>query len=171
MNYVDKINSKLEGLDLGKPVFFLSVSPHVIRVNPNSWVPDIEENDMYDTLIKQHCNRSFSKTNKNYFIDNDLVVSRIKDDILTNTINIFLQCSPAKEPKRTKAYKSFRTILGKNRSRIDFVNSLFDINEYYQSMTKTESIKSPNNDVHRKNIYQLLCLMEKSYGKAETNSN
>lgn len=171
MNYIDKINSRVEGLDVGKPIFEMHVAESVIRLSGQQWSPDLDDNDWYNLLVNKSCNRTFNKERKEYYIDKDATVGRIKHDVIRSITEIFKKCSPAKEPKRTKAYRNFRAIIEENRSTIDFINSIFDVAEFFYSVTKTESIKHPKNDVHRKNIYQLLCLMEKSYGKAKTNSN
>lgn len=171
MNHQEKLKNKFTSLDLGKPIFELSISTQMIRMTGTKWSPNLEDGDMYNSLINENCSRSFDTKTKKYTINEDTIIERIEVAVARDIDNIFKSCSPAKEPKRTKAYKTFNTILRENRGKIEFMNSIFDIAEYYHQVTQTESINKSSNDVHRKNIFQLLSLMEKSYGKSKTNSN
>lgn len=172
MSIYDKINAIIDNIDPGRPEFKVNVRKDYISIRPYDWNSGIESGaGFYETLVKHNIRREFSSDSKKWAIDRQHVINEIKGHIVRSASEIFQSCSPAKEPRRTKIYKSFRTILKDNSSKIDFINAMADIAEYYYSVTRTDSIEKSINDVHRKNIYQLLCLMEKRYAKRKENSN
>lgn len=172
MSYEEKIKAVLSQVDLGKPSFILRVSNSAIRPVSADWKPNIDDNgEFFNDMTRPHIYRSFSSSSNSYYLDTTDIINRVKDSVVRNAVNLFVETSPAKEPKRTTAYKSFMKVFNENRSKIDFINAMFDIAEYHYKVTATDSIKSKSNDVHRKNIYQLLCLMEKNYGQTKKNSD
>jgi len=171
VNYKDKIIAKIKTLDVGKPIFKLIINEQRVRLNEGSWEPNLDGTKFYNKLINCEVYRAFNVETKAFYIDEDEAIKKISNNVIRSIFNIFISCSSAKMPKRTKIYKQFQAVVKENRSKIEFVNSIFDIAEYYYQVTQTDSIKKRINDVHRKNIYQLLCLMEKSYEKNKTNSN
>ena len=106
---------------------------------------------------------------KKFYVDSEEIINGVDRQLHADLLNLFLRTSPNKAPRRTKIFKSFYNMTHSYKHNQDFKNTMFGILEYNHSVTQTESITSSNNDVHRKNIYQLLVLMEKKYGK--TNSN
>ena len=172
MNYRYKINKILNDIDPGKAEFRINVSDRYIQPRIKSWEVTLEGDGFYEEAINKYANREFLSKEKKFIIDREETISTIQHRVMGRAEQMFRTCSPAKAPKRTKAYKTFRTVLYDNKGTIDFVNSIFDIAEYYHTITKTDSITDDKNDVHRKNIFQLLCLMEKNYGsKGKTSSN
>ena len=170
MSYIDKLNTMMDELDVGKPIFPISVNNNNVRVREERWKAGLEGADLYSLAINRECDRTFDKLKKEYYINREYVIININRWMHQVIRDIFLKSSPAVAPKRTKVYKAFINIMKENRHNEKFMNSIFDIAEYYYQVTETDSIDKKVNDVHRKNIYQLLCLMEKSYGKNKTNS-
>jgi len=171
MSYIDKINAILDEIDPGNATFKILITDNYVRVEDSHWtIPTPTEEDFYNSRVHYCVSRSLNKETLKYEIDKDSTVSKIENDVYNDIVNIFQKCSPTKEPRRTKIYKSFVEVVRQNKSTIKFSSALFDISEYYYNSAKTDSIKNSINDVHRKNIYQLLCLMEKNYAKRKTNS-
>ena len=172
LNYKQKINKILDDVNPGDAEFKLNVSERYIRPRVKSWKADVMGQGFYEDHVNRYAYREFIPTEKKYIINREETIEQIEHRVLSLIDGVFKLCSPNKAPRRTKIYKSFRTILYANKGRIDFMNSVFDIAEYYKSVTTEKAIATETNDVHRKNIYQLLCLMEKNYGsKREENSN
>lgn len=171
MSFIDKINALIDNVDPGKAEFIVGVRKDYISIRAPAWDSNISNQGYYESLLKRTIIRTYLNEGRRWLIDRDRTISSIQNQIIYQIYEIFRSCSPTKEPKRTKIYKSFCAMLGENKGKIDFINSIADVSEYYYLVTKTEPIKNINNDVHRKNIYQLLCLMEKSYVKRKTNSN
>lgn len=172
MSYIDKFDSVLGRVDIGQAKFAVDVRSNVIRIKDTGWTFNLDtEEGFYTELAQKSTIRTFNSIEKKFVIDKDKTLERADAYIINDVKKLFIKCSPAKEPRRTKVYKSFLSILNQNKGKIDFMSSLYDICEYAHKITQTESISHISNDVHRKNIFQLLSLMERSYGKTETNSN
>lgn len=165
MNYQEKIIAKIETLDVGKPILKLVVNEQYIRVVENNWNANLDTTDFYNKLINNNVERTLNIKAGAYYVDKANSIKQIEGNVLRDISVIFRRCSPAKQPKRTKVYKQFLNIIRKKQNNIELINSIFDIAEYYYQVTQTESIIKPNNSTHRKNIYQLLCLIEKKYGE------
>lgn len=166
MSYKAKIDEVLDSLDLGSAKFNLNIRKDSIRVNEQKWIFNPSAGStVYKDIVGKVMNRTFNKDSNKYEFDRERIYRDSYRLVRDDLNHIFQQCSPAKEPRRTKLYKTFSAILKECHGKTEFVNSLFDIAEYYYTVTETESIKSQKNDVHRKNIFQLISLMEKSYGK------
>lgn len=165
MGYVDKINDVLNNIDLGKPIFEVRIGSNEITLNENGWDPDLDESICIDGFISKYARRRYSKTDKEYYVDIETTTTEIEHDVMRKILDVFIKCSPNTKPRRTNIFRNFYHVVEQNRNVQEFKNSIFDIYEYYFNSTLTETIDHNNNDVHRKNIYQLLCLMEKSYGK------
>lgn len=165
----EKLEHLLDSVDLGKPIMNLSVSKSAIRLREPEFTPSFETEGFYEELLLPSVRRFFN--GKEFELDKRSILDRVKFQIMDEIKTLFIACSDAKEPTRTKAYKGLVGVIDDNKFKKEFMDSLYDIAEYNYQVTRTESIKSKSNDVHRKNIFQLLSLMEKRYGKAETNSN
>lgn len=168
MSYKDKIETIVDAVDPGEPVFRLIVDKGFISPREDRWnvnLTNISENSFYHEYIRKNIRRTFDTTDKKWQIDKAILISKVERDVIRDINILFTKCSPAVAPKRTKVYKNFKAILDKSKHNVEFMNSMFDIAEYHWNQTQTDSILSATNDVHRKNIFRLLCLMEKSYGK------
>ncbi len=166
MSYKEKINNILDEIEINNSKFTLIIKKNLIRINEPSWTPSFKNIEgFYEFNLRNHIQRSFNKESKKYVINKEKTITYLVEGVLSNLRHIFTRCSPAKKPPRTKAYKDFFETLRKNRNNEAFINSIFDISEYFYTITKSGSISHVDNDVHRKNIYQLLCLMGKKYGK------
>ena len=169
MNYVEKIRNIVDGLELGKPIFDVNVTDRDITLSTPQWMPGLDKSDYTNYLVETKARRTFSKSEKKFYVDSEEIINGVDRSLHADILNLFLRTSPNKAPRRTKIFKSFYSIVHTYKNNQDFKNTMFGILEYNYSVTQTESITSPNNDVHRKNIYQLLILMEKKYGKANSN--
>lgn len=171
LDYKQKINKILDGINPGNAKFTLFVSDRYIKPNDGDWESGITEEGFLADQVKSRIVRHFNPKSKKWMIDRGRTISKIEHSILGDAHRMFMRCSPNMAPRRTKAYKNFRKVVNETKD-VEFVNSIFDITEYCETVTKTDSIQHTSNSVHRKNIYQLLCLMEKNYGsKREENSN
>jgi len=171
-NYLDKINKILDNINPGSSEFKLIITGRYLKPKASEWNTNLPEEGFYEYYINRHAHRTFNIDKKKWILDKDTTINQIESSILNSIDGIFRKCSPNKAPRRTKIYKSFCQVVYNNKGTIEFINSVFDIAEYYKSVTGVKSIITETNDVHRKNIYQLLCLMEKNYGsKREKNSN
>jgi hypothetical protein len=170
MNYVQKIRDRIIAIDPGQSEFNLAVRANRITVKSDVWQPDLHPSESFvDYIVADGgLNRAFNRETREWYIEGEFAIDRANSFLLRNAKSAFISCSPAKAPRRTKLWKSFLRLLEKNKHNVDFMNSLYDIEEYRWSVTKTESIGASSNDVHRKNIFQLLTLMEKNYGKTGT---
>lgn len=171
MNYIEKMENLLDSLDTGGSKFEIRVGDEFLRVVDSKWEPDFVTEGFYEDNLEDYISRYFDRDLKEYTINKDKTIRVLEDHIIHSMYGIFINCSPAKEPTRTKAYKGFIATLKDNKGKIEFTNSLFDIAEYFYSVTRTHSIKKEVNDIHRKNIFQILCLMEKNNAKRKKNSN
>lgn len=171
MSYVDKINSVVDALDLGKPIFNVQLRGKNIRVNDQEWNPHFDMSNFVESSVKSNIYRyrMFDSNKKEYYVKKDDLVDSIISEHIDSIISIFTECSPYDQPRRTNIYKDFVEVVRGNKNNEKFRDAIFNIVEYYFNSTQTDSIRHPNNDVHRKNIYHLLCLMEKSYGKKTSN--
>ena len=165
MDYREKISSVINNMDLGEPIFQVDLSRNRVNLSEASWSADLNEGDLIDRLVNRHARRSFSRTEKKYTIDTECAIQDSEREVMRDIIDIFIRCSPNAKPRRTIIFKDFYNAVDCNKHNDEFKSAMFDIYEYYFDNTLTESISSTNNDVHRTNIYQLLCLMEKKYGK------
>jgi hypothetical protein len=171
MSYEEKILKVIEGIDTGDAKFIVRIYRNSIRPQEKNWSAGLSNSDFYSQLVNRNVRRFFDVEKKAYSIDVESVTQNIKQTILSDVRMIFQRCSPAKQPRRTKIYKSFMNMLSENTENEELINALFDIEEYYWNVTQTDSIDKGTNDVHRKNVYKLLCLMEKNYGRKEAKAS
>lgn len=136
--------------------------------------PQTKENKIrdYDIVI---ANEICEATSKKYDSETNTFtlvcdISHIEKSICNSLKHLMHKCHPAKKPPRTKFYKGFILTVNDNKHNEDFVNDAVNILEYHRSVTETESITSKNNDVHRKNIFKLIELMERKYGAKESSN-
>jgi len=169
MSYQERVEKIIDSLDLGKPIFNVSLRGKYLELEESNWDPGLEDKGFIENLVNRYARRTFSSSKRAYIVDKEDAIKNIGDHAMSNVLDVFVKCSPYSEPRRTNIYKGFCNVVNDNRNNIEFKKSIFDIYEYYHNSTLTESIKHPNNDVHRKNIYQLFFLMEKSYGKKTSN--
>lgn len=169
MSYLDKINNVVDGIDLGKPIFTVRFKNNDISLDEGNWGLNLDKDNFIKILIHKYIERRFDKATKKYCTNTADAIKEIEREVIRKMIDIFIECSPNAKPRRTNAFRNFVYVIEQNKSVQEFKNSIFDIYEYYLNSTLTETINHTNNDVHRKNIYHLLCLMEKSYGKKTGN--
>lgn len=171
MSYVDRVKTAIDSLDLGEPIFKTSVRENAIMVTEQAWKSDLDNSDLVNYMVNRYGTRVYDPKKKEFYIDMIYLLKSIDHHIFNNVLDMFVQCSHYNSPRRTNAYKGFRDTVDRNKSNEEFKKQIFDIYEYYINSTSTDPIKHPDNDVHRKNIYHLLCLMEKSYGKNGKSNN
>lgn len=110
---------------------------------------------------------------KSFFLSDDNVVEGVKSQIGRDIMSLFVSTSYNKAPRMTKVYKSLKKIThpryARNSENDEVVKKMASILNYHDKvLTESElSIKHEKNAAHRKNLYSLLVLMEKKYGKAE----
>lgn len=171
MSYVDKISNIVDKLDMGEPVFKLRIRSKYISADEKEWNPNFNTNNFTEACIDFNIKRyrMFDSSRKEYYVNKDELINSIIKECVDSIILVFSECSPYDQPRRTNVYKDFIEVVKSNKNNESFRNAIFDIQEYYFNSALTDSITHPSNDVHRKNIYHLLCLMEKSYGKKTSN--
>ena len=169
MSYVERVKDIVNNLDLGTPMFDMNITKYHLTLKPTKGPINLDNNKFIESVIDMLFMVEYSVSDKKYTVDTDKLVHDIGLYVINSIKDVFIKCSPNKQPTRTNAYKNFIKILTDNRNNPEFVDAIFNIYEYYADNTLTESIQHKNNDVHRKNIYHLLCLMEKSYGKKTSN--
>lgn len=167
VNYIARIKEIISTIDLGEPIFTVSVGKKSIALEPQKWEKkSFDESICLEHMISRCFYREYDEVNCEYKVDEDQIIKSVNNNITSTCQEIFIACSPSKVPRRTTAFKDYIKMVAKNKKdNQEFLNNIFDICEYYWNNTQTESINDKNNDVHRQNIYQLLCLMEKRYGK------
>lgn len=168
MSYAERIKTVVDNLDLKKPVFHLTVTRNRIETEEDRWDPDLDEDDVLSFYINRYTRRKYDTVEKTYYVDSSMAIKGLEDEMYRNSIDMFMKTSPNKEPRRTNIYRSFCNMLEENIYKQEFKDSLFNIYEYFWSNTRDKQITHKENSVHRTNIYNLLCLMEKSYGKNRT---
>lgn len=168
MIYSDKIKNLIDQVDVGEPIFKIEITPNEIYIRDQDWSVYLGDG-FYEQLVSSHIMRCFDRSTKQYTINYLNVQSGVVNSVLRNIMNIYTECSPNLEPRKTKGYKLFQLMYRLDTGTKEFIDSVFGIAEYYHSVTKTDSIKSTINDIHRKNIFQLLTLMERKYGKKASN--
>lgn len=169
MQYQDKINSVIDSLELGEPIFDIKVRNEKISAKPANWEINLDHSDFTERMVKRCVERKYNADKRAFYIDNDTVIREIEDTIVNGIMQLFKACSPYDAPRRTKIYKDFTATVRRNYRNSKFINDLYNIKEYVHSVTQTDSITHRTNDVHRKNVYSLLCLMEKNYGEKTSN--
>ncbi len=167
MTYQDNIEAVINSIKFEKPIFDVLVSDTELEAKPKSWRANLDESSMINRYVNRFAIRTYNGHTKKFIIHTAELIEDVNRDLVADIINIFLNCSPYDMPRRTKAYKAFRKVVAENTKNIKFLDSIFNISEYYTNNTTTGSIQNKDDGVHRKNIYHLLCLMEKSYGKTE----
>lgn len=171
MSHIDKIEKVLNSINCdASPNLKVDLLATYIRIEQPKLKVGLEgENkDFYNNYISGSMHSSYDYKNCTWNIDKPRTVRAVEDGIIYEARRIFERCSPAKAPRRTKVYKSFNMMTHRNVREVDFMTHLMDICEYYNNVG---DIRSEANDVHRKNIFKLLCLMEKNYGETEKKSN
>jgi len=163
MSYAERIKTIVNGLDLKKPIFNLNVLQNRIELEEESWHPDLDDNDVISFYVNRYTRRQFS--DRKYSVDHTIAVKALEEDLYSCAVDMFTKTSPNKEPRRTNLYRSYCEIVRDNLYKQEFKDSIFNIYEYFWNSTRDKQITHRDNDVHRTNIYNLLCLMEKSYGK------
>lgn len=170
MNYIDKLTTLLKTIEIKPAKFKVNVREQRIDIIKPDFEYEILGEGYYYTLLQSaSVVRKLNLATKKFEVDCDETISQVKDDVIYNIIRTFSICSPSEHPRRTKAYKDFTEIVRKNRNNVKVITDIFNIYEYYLDSIKTNKINHETNDVHRKNIFQLLCLMEKKYGKTNDN--
>lgn len=168
MNYIERIKAKTDTIDLKKPIFKIVFDRDGdIDAVEDDWSTGLSDNDILNTMINKCARRTFDKHTRTYCLNISEIQDHIRRETTGSLIDMFICCSPYDQPRRTNIYKSFYQTVKSNLQNQEFLNNAFNICEYYYDSTRTDSIKHPDNDVHKKNIYQLLCLMEKKYGKSK----
>jgi hypothetical protein len=88
-------------------------------------------------------------------------------------MSVVSESCPNKEPRRTSLYKNINSLvraINHSSASTEALALMFDIYEYYTSVTKELSLKNESNSVHRKNIYYLINALEQKHGR-KTNGN
>lgn len=169
MSFVERVQDIVDNLDLGKPIFRVELRSKSVELREDDWHHGLNDDNLLEQMVARNVRRRFDSKAKKYYIDSGDIIENIGSHVIYDIDSVFMACSPFDQPRRTNAYKDFRETVNRNRNNLEFQKAIFDIYEYYHSNTQTDSISSPKNDVHRTNIYHLLCLMEKSYGKKSNN--
>lgn len=171
MGYKERILEIVDSIDIGESIFHVNILLGTsIIAGESSFTVDVGTDTQEAAWVNKWARRIFNLKTKKYEINKQVLMAHVDNEIRNRSIMIFDKCSPYKEPRRTNVYKRFRNMvneLNPDKSNFDSImNSLFDIMKYYDTQTDTNG---NIDDVHGKNVYNLLCLMEKSCG--ETNSN
>jgi len=169
MSYYERVEKVIKSMNLGEPLFEVTIRNNNINMQGIDWDSGLRGDKFIDEMINKFAVRYFNVASRSYTVDIDDATVNIGNHVLYSIMDVLCRCSPNSEPRRTKLYKSFNKTVSMNRNSKEFRAAIFDIYEYYYNNTQTESINHENNDVHRKNIFQLLCLMEKRYGKTTNN--
>ena len=170
MSYIEEITKVLDAIEIEPAIFKVEVSKSYISLQRPDVKYKLDLDTFYGSLLDSTgIIKNFSSIEKEFQIDYESTCVQALNDVLYGIRYVFNKCSPAKEVRRTKAYKIFNSILSDNRNNEEFITNIFNIYEYYLHSTKEYTITNNINDVHRKNIFQLLCLMEKKYGKKNNN--
>ena len=178
MKHFDKIGDILSSLDLGKPeVVVALVNAYNIRIKEHNWSPNLPENSFHESMINSFArrNRKDHGENKGYVIDVTMTLEAIRQHVVYNFMAIFMEACPNKEPRRTALYKDILAISRRlqhnyNKEKEEALSLVFDISEYYWSVTRQFPLNDVVNKVHQKNIYHLLNILEQKHGRKE-NSN
>lgn len=174
MNHVDTLRAILNSVSPGEPVFTLRLSgPANIRTVESPWSANVSGNSFHELLVKNYARRTLALDHSNkkvYTIDVNNSISSIKESIGPQVMDIFMKVCPNTNPRRTKLFKDVQNMIRRLHTKDDnhpLLNFAFDIVQYYDSVTKEFSIKDRQNDVHRKNMYQLFNIMEQKHGSKE----
>jgi hypothetical protein len=178
MKHFDKIRDILSSLDLGRPeVTVALVNAYNIRIKEYNWSPNLPENSFHESMVNSFArrNRIDHGENKGYAIDVTTTLEAIRQHVTYNFIAIFMEACPNKEPRRTALYKDILAISRRlqhnyNSDKEEALSLVFDIYDYYWSVTRQFTLNDAVNKVHQKNIYHLLNILEQKHGRKE-NSN
>jgi hypothetical protein len=126
-----------------------------------------------DDTINTKFNREISidPISREFSLHKDDVVRLVKSQIAQDIRSLFRSVSYNKAPKMTKVYKSLLKITNsyyvRDEQHDELVYKMANIlNYHHKVITESElNIKHEKNSAHRKNLYQLIVLMEKKYGK------
>lgn len=176
MRHLNTIRTILNSLDVGEPVVEIRLRNKTsIQTIEKSWTPDLVGDSFHETLIKQNTRRTTtSGPSRRYVVDVTGSISNIRSVVFGNVMGIFSESCPNKSPRRTKLHKDLSLLirsLHRSEDDSDVVNLVFDIVQYYDSVTKEYTLKDTKNSVHRSNIYQLLNILEQKHGSNKEISN
>lgn len=165
-----QIISLLETIDVGQPIVKLINRSHSIYVQQLPWSVNLVGDTFMHHVINNNIYREalFIGEKKGYRIDNQSTLHNIKNSVLNDFLNIVVEVMPNKEPRRTNLWHSLKSIKRKaNHSDFDseIFTEIFDVSDYFFTVTRESSIKSSQNQVHRTNILHILKSMEQKHGK------
>jgi len=168
MKFYERIKLAVQEIDPGKPILKLSIgySKTSIRVDQPNWNPQIEDS-FIGNLIRPNLRRGtvFHGSDSGFVIDIEHTVNAVKDYILTDFSRVYKQCSLNKEPTRTKGFKQLKKLIRCAYREEEIFDDMFKIYEYFDSVTQSSTIRSENNDVHRRNILHLIDVLGKKHGR------
>jgi hypothetical protein len=166
-----QIISILDTVDPGLPIVKLvKKNSSNISTENMPWTCQIHEDTFISSLIKTNIKREvkFIGSDRGFYIDKSSTLSYIKQEVIDNFLNIAQQIIPGKEPRRTNLWRACKVIRRK-ASAVHFDGELFttvfDLSDYYFSVTKEFDLKSETNKVHRNNLLHILKSMEQKYGR------
>jgi hypothetical protein len=170
MNNLNDISEYIDTIPLGEPVYDISLSyGDDINMRMKDWEAKEElkcSDNWLDYQIGKNLHRKFNKeTRKMELIDKEDLLNDIKYHVANYVPVLVKRTSPAEQPKRTKVYKELENIGYNNRKNDNFINDMIPIMNYFQSHVEngTEST-----EVHRKNVFGLLDILRKKYGKSSS---
>lgn len=174
MNHAEKIKDILSRVNTGLPILKIKLSGDKtsLRSSENvEWKPEVDGDSFHENLVKVHAMRKKMMTttseSRGYAIDMDSTLSQINSRVIGEIMPLYsLVCFNA-NPKRTKLYKQISlTVRRVGRQESDgLLNFIFDVVQYYHSVSYEKAITHEDNVTHRKNILKLLEIMEQKYGK------
>jgi len=165
MTIRNRVNSIVDNIDLGKPVYEVTLSEKRIKASLPHFNMNIDGEDFVSRCVERWMSRDYVSSENKFEINKEEIIEKTERQVHRNIIDLFIACSPYAKPRRTAIFKKFYYVVDENNNNEEFKKSIFDIYEYFYNNTRTESITHSSNDAHRTNIYQLLCLMERKYGK------
>ena len=175
MKHFEIINKLLNTVDVGehKLIIKLNSGSNNIRLVHTKWSANIGDDSFHASLVNQFCHRKLLThgPDKGYSIDIENTISNIKDSVLGTIMQIYKESCPSKDPRRTKLYKNILSLVRSagRPDKLDLLNFMFDIAQYYHSVTKEVPLFDPSNKTHKNNIFKLFEIMENKHG-SKTNS-
>lgn len=170
MMHEETIMSMLKQLDPGEPVVKIRLQgARSLKVEQLAWAPNLPGDSFHEFLINSHTTRHliFGGPHKGYVIDERGSWSNIRSSVISDFSKVLSDAIPNKNPRRTDIFKKVHNLL-RNRINTELLNFIFDVSQYHWSVTKEVSLKHESNDVHRKNIYHLIKLLEQRHGSKKS---
>lgn len=173
---IQALRDKVSSVYIGDVVASLDLNYNstALTVNFPQFSPNLAEDTFDNTLINRNIlvDHNLFGYDKGSKIDVKQTVARIHQQVVDGLLPMLTSVLENKAPRQTKIFQDMRKLrkkLARESVESKIFSDIYDVSDYYFSVTKEKDIRSSDNAVHRKNVLALLKRIVEVYGKQNDN--